>query len=68
MGEMVDYRWYKGKSLVEVIKRSKGNYLVLAIDECKAGNKEIGYRIIKKGEQFTTVPRLLYYRKREKTK
>jgi len=40
----------------------------LAIDECKAGNKEIGYRIIKNGEQFTTVPRLLNYRKREWTK
>ena len=63
--EPYDYRWYKGKHLVEVIKRSKGNYLVLAIDECKAGNKEIGYRLIPKGEKFTTVPRLLNYIKRE---
>jgi len=40
---MVDYRWYKGKNLVEVIKKAKGKYLVQAIEMCKAGNKEIGY-------------------------
>lgn len=56
-----DIRRYKGKYLVSIVKKSKGNYLVEAIDECKAGNKELGYRYISPPEQFTTVPRLLYH-------
>ena len=52
-------RWYKGKYFVLILQKSKGNYLVEAIDECKAGNKECGYRQIPQGERFTTVPRLL---------
>ena len=60
-------RWYKGKYFVQIIQKSKGNYLVVAVDECKAGNKEIGYRLIPKGEKFTTVPRLLNIKPREVT-
>ena len=56
---MSNYRWYKGKYLVSIVKKSRGNYLVQAISLCKAGNKEIGYRIISPPEQFITVPRLL---------
>jgi len=57
-------RWYKGKYFVQILKKSKGNYLVVAVDDCKAGNKEIGYRMIPKGEKFTTVPRLLNFKPR----
>jgi hypothetical protein len=59
-----EYRYYKGCFLVKLVTKSKGNYLVEAVDECKAGNKQCGYRIIPKGERFTTVPRLLYIKPR----
>jgi hypothetical protein len=56
----VKHRWYKGRFLVKIVKKAKkGNYLVEALDECRGGNKQCGYRNIPKGEQFTTVPRLL---------
>lgn len=65
---MVDLRWYKGKFLVMVVLKSKGNYLVEAIEKCLVGNKQLGYRWIPSGEQFTTVPRLLYLPKNDSAK
>lgn len=55
----VELRYYKGIYPVIIIKKSKGNYLVQALGEAIGGNKEIGYRAIRRGEKFTTVPRLL---------
>ena len=61
-----DIRYYKGKYPVRIVKRSKGNYLVQALGFCEGGNKEIGYQVIRRGEKFTTVPRLLNLKPRKR--
>jgi len=47
----VETRWYKGKHLVFIVKKSRMNYLVEAV-----GNNDV----VNDGERFTTVPRLLW--------
>lgn len=46
---MTEVRFYKGKEPVEVLKRSKKNWLVHSLVDNRL---------------FTTVPRLLWYRER----
>ena len=68
---MSEIRWYKGKYKVEVLKKSKGNYLVQTLDEIPYPQKIIqtdmtytvnnptrSYMLI--GTMFVTVPRLLW--------
>jgi len=64
---MSEIRYYKGKYKVEIVLKSKGNYRVRAIDRILL---QSGFpygvlkRFIEKGEEFITVPRLLWRKKR----
>jgi len=65
-----EVRWYKGKWKVCILqktnvkgKRRPRNMLVEALEELEL--KDLGSRIIEKGEQFTTVPRLLWTHPRD---
>ena len=49
---MNEVRWYKGKIKVEILHRSKGNWLVKTLEEFS--------KWWPKGYEFTTVPRLLW--------
>ena len=55
-------RWYKGKYKVEIVLKSKGNYRVRVLDDfADLGNEDLHLvHIIPKGQEFTTVPRLLW--------
>ena len=61
-------RWYNGKYRVEVVLKSKGNWRVRALEEIPFHNTdeeeiELRQRVrfaLLKGEDFTTVPRLLW--------
>jgi len=65
---MTEIRYYKGKYCVEILKKSKGNYLVQALEDIElrdGWSKMLGNFInffgrIPKGSNFTTVPRLLW--------
>jgi len=60
-------RWYNGKYRVEVVLKSKGNWRVKALEEIPLKivpiiyynyvSQKISYEV---GEEFTTVPRLLW--------
>lgn len=65
-----EIRWYKGKYKVEVLKKSKGNWLVKALEKFNILRKGRIMPSIAKtvevGDEFTTVPRLLWKKPREK--
>lgn len=61
-----DIRWYKGFGKVKIIKKSRMNYLVEALEEFSPYNinPRRGVLYLGKwfhiGDKFTTVPRLLW--------
>jgi len=65
---MNEVRFYKGKYRVEVLRKSKGNYLVRALEPVvliqrttwSTGEIEEWDVEFRKGWEFTTVPRLLW--------
>jgi hypothetical protein len=69
----VEIRWYKGKYKVEVILKSKGNWRVRALEAIPFPLFRYGNTFsvaissskpktgIEKGDEFTTVPRLLWW-------
>jgi len=60
-----EVRYYKGKYKVMILIKGK-NYLVEALEPFKVFNEHLKmYRTIKEGEEFTTVPRLLWRHKRK---
>ena len=70
-----EIRWYKGKYRVEIVLKSKVNYRVKALEEFPFKNwgispftEDLGLvasGTTEIGEEFTTVPRLLWRHKRE---
>jgi len=59
---MNEIRWYKGKYCVEVLKKSKGNWLVKALESVPIGKRGA---LSQEGWKFTTVPRLLWRKPRQ---
>ena len=58
-----EIRWYKGKYKVRVKLKSKGNWMVEALEEIPLVPSNIKFGLGKsifEGEIFTTVPRLLW--------
>lgn len=63
--EKKEIRWYKGKYKVKVIQKSKGNWMVKALEEIPFSNLTFDLRkSILKGELFITIPRLLWKHKK----
>jgi hypothetical protein len=58
----MDIRWYKGKYKVEVVLKSRGNWRVKSLETINLGRRSLFEpdKILKKDEEFTTVPRLLW--------
>lgn len=70
---MKETRYYKGKYPVEVVKKSKGNWLVKALCKIPRISFKITHMVtnesdyyIMEGELFTTVPRLLWRNPRKR--
>lgn len=59
--EMTEVRWYKGKYRVEVLEKSKGNWLVKALEFIPSNTtKLVPKTAFCIDVKFTTVPRLLW--------
>jgi hypothetical protein len=56
-----EIRWYKGRYKVEVVLKSKGNWRVKALESVRITPFSFQPPSFKEvGEEFTTVPRLLW--------
>lgn len=63
---MTENRFYKGKFKVEVLKKSKGNYLVKALEETEIPAGHGWSWTVRKNERFVTIPRLLWKKPRKR--
>ena len=57
----MDIRWYKGKYKVQIVKKSRMNYLIEVLEDVF----QSGFMVWQIGDKFTTVPRLLWRNKRK---
>ena len=54
--EVKEIRYYKGKYKVQIVKKSRMNYLVQPLEKIRIN----GFLIWDSDDKFTTVPRLLW--------